>query len=269
MSIVISTALVLAGAGDGLSLDHPIIGSHNVVTSATIAADEEASGYPASNLANPTTFLEWRGTTTGAQELTITTNEVDAIDYVGIAKHNFGTGAIAISLGYYDGVTWVELVDEFIPADDSPLILRFTPQSLATVVIALAAGAVIPRAAVVYCGKLLVLERKIYVGHTPAPHARKTTFVNGRSESGNFLGRIELGAYRETSIPISLISPAWYREYMDPFLATGKDLPFFFGWRPLTYPQEVGYLWLMDDPMPVPTGPSNLIAFDMKVGGVV
>ncbi len=274
MSIHISTALVLIAASPtglpgGLTLDHPIIGYHNVVTASTIVATAEAAGYPASNLANPATHLEWRGTTAGEQYLTITTNEVDEIDYIGVARHNWATAEIAVSVeGFIDGV-WENIVDEFMPASDGPLLLRFEPQSLAQIRIKLTAGSVVPRAAVVYCGALLVLERKVYVGHTPMPHARKNSIVNGRSESGNFLGRVVLGSWRESTVPLSLISPAWYREYMDDFLEVAKEVPFFFGWRPETYPQEVGYAWLIDDPMPVPTGPSNLIAFDLKVGGVV
>lgn len=274
MSIHISTSLVLLAASPtglpgGVTLDHPVIGYHNVVTASTIVATAEAASYPASNLANPATHLEWRGTTPGEQYLTITTNEVDPIDYIGIARHNWATAEIAVSVeGFIDGV-WENIVDEFMPATDGPLLLRFEAQSLSDVRIKLAAGSVIPRAAVVYCGELLILERKIYVGHTPLPHARKFNIVNGRSESGNFLGRIVTGETRETTVPLSLISPAWYREYMDPFLAVADETPFFFGWRPEIYPAEIGFGWLLDEPMPVPTGPSNLIAFDLSVGGIV
>ena len=55
---------------------------------------------------------------------------------------------------------------------------------------------------------------------------------------------------------------------MRPFLREGKNLPFFFGWRPEDYPFESGYGYLMDDPAPAPVGPSNLIAFDLKISGV-
>lgn len=272
MSIVISTALVLADSADGLSLDHPVIGWHTVVTSTTIAADTEDANYPASNMANPATHLEWRAGDTTEQYITVTTNYVDDIDYVAIAKHNLSSGEIPVSVGYFDTSSppvWVELVDEVMLSDDGPAIFRFTAQSQATVKIKLGAGTDPARIAVVYVGKLLVLERKIYVGHTPLPHARKFSIANGRSESGNYLGRIVLGEWRESSIPLSLISPAWYRSNMDPFLAVADETPFFFGWRPETYPRECGYGWLIEDPMPTPTGPSNLIAFDLKVGGVV
>lgn len=267
--IVISSAVVLADVADALSLDHPVIGWRNVVTTSTIVADTEEDNYPASNLANPATHLEWRGEDTSEQYITITTNEVDPIDYVAVARPNWGTAEIPVSIeGFISGV-WTEIVEEVMLPDDGPALFRFTSQSLSQVRIRLQSGSDIPRAAVVYCGKLLVLERKVYVGHTPMPHARKSSIVNGRSESGNFLGRIVLGSWRDSTVPLSLISPAWYRSYMDPFLAVAKDTPFFFGWRPQTYSREIGYGWLIDDPMPTPVGPSNLIAFDLKVGGIV
>jgi len=271
MSLVISSAVVLAEAADGLSLDHPVIGWHNVVTSTTISADTEETNYPASNLANPATHLEWRAEDTTEQYLTITTNYIDPIDYVAVARHNFSSGAIPVSIGYFDTSSppvWIELVEEVMLPDDGPALFRFDAESLSTVMIKLAAGDDPARAAVVYVGKLLVLERKIYVGHTPMPDGIKTNVANGRSETGNFLGRIVLGQWRESTVPLSLISPSWFRTYMRPFLRDGRDLPFFFAWRPLTYNMEVGFGWLTEDPAPAPVGPHNLIAFDLKVSGV-
>ncbi|WP_424630042.1 hypothetical protein [Bradyrhizobium sp. SYSU BS000235] len=236
--------------------------------SAPIAADTQDVNFPASNLANPATHLEWRAADSTEQYLTVTVNEVDPIDYVGVARHNFGTAAIAVSVeGLIDGV-WIELVPPRILSDDSPLMLRFVAQSLAQIRLKMASGSDAARAAVLYVGKLLDLERKVYVGHTPLPHGRKSNIANGMSESGNFLGRIVLGEWRESTVPLSLISPAWFRTYMDPFLKVAKEVPFFFAWRPSTYPNEVGYVWFTDDPKPAPAGPSNLIALDWALSGI-
>src|SRR5687768_7274229 len=115
MSLVISSALVLAEVADDLSLNHPVIGWHNVVTASTIVATNEDASYPASNLANPTTHLEWRIDDDTEQYLTVTTNCIDEIDYVGIAGHNYGSGEIPVSVGYFDTSSppvWVELVEE-------------------------------------------------------------------------------------------------------------------------------------------------------------
>jgi hypothetical protein len=268
MSLVISSALVVADEADDLSLDHPVIGWHTVVTAETIVATAANASYPASNLANPATHLEWRGTSTILQYITVTTNYVDEIDYVAVAKHNFSSAEIAVSIeGFISGV-WTTIVEAVMLPDDGPALFRFTAQSLSQVRIKLAAGSEVPRAAVVYVGKLLVIERKVYAGHMSITDGIKVTVANGRSESGNFLGRIVLGEHRETTVPLSLITPAWFRSNMREFLTDGRDLPFFFAWRPQTYPREVGYGWLTEDPTPTPTPPSHLLAFDLKVSGV-
>ena len=269
MPLVLSGDLVLLPAEAALDADSPLVGWHNVVAATTIVADVQDASFPASNLANPATHLEWRSTSTALQYVTITTNYVGQIDYVGIAKHNFGSAGIAVSLGYFTaGPTWNELVAPFIPADDKPIMLRFTPQGQAEVKIKLAAGSAAPRAAVVYCGKLLVVPR-IYSGHTPLPYGRRNTGTSGMSESGNFLGSIITGEWRETVLPFRLIDPAFYRGKMDAFVASANArTPFFFAWRPSSYPLEVGYGWLTDNAEPVPEAPSNLFTLSMSVRGI-
>jgi hypothetical protein len=271
MPIVISNNFILTQPDNEfpVTLDHPIIGWHNIVTSSTIEADTAEASNPASNLANPATHLYWRAADTTEQYLTITTNYVDEIDYLAVAGHNFSTAEITVSVeGFIDGV-WTEIVEEHMLSSDGPLLFRFTSQSLSKIRLKMQAGVTAARAAVVYVGSLLTLERKIYVGHTPMVHGRKNEILNGYSETGNFLGRNVLGSWRESTIPLSLISPRWYRENMDAFLEVAVTTPFFFAWRPETYPSEVGYAYLMEDPMPTPQSPSNKLAFDLKVRGVV
>ncbi|MCK1541451.1 hypothetical protein IVB12_05520 [Bradyrhizobium sp. 179] len=270
MPLITSGAFVLTQPDDEfpVTLDHPVIGWHNLVTSTTIIADTAEANYPASNLANPATHLEWRAADTTKQYLTITTNYVDEIDYIAVARHNFASAEIPVSVEGFIGGVWTEIVEEHQLTDDGPVLFRFTSQSLSQIRLRMQSGVEEARAAVVYVGALLTLERKIYVGHTPMPHGRKNEIVNGMSETGNFLGRLVLGSWRESTIPLSLISPAWYREFMDEFLDAAKTTPFFFAWRPETYPLEVGFAYLMEDPMPTPQAPSNKLAFDLKVRGV-
>lgn len=245
----------------------PAIGYRNVVTPSTIVADTQDVNYPASNLANPATNSEWRAADDSEQYLTITISDPEDIDYVGIARHNFGSAEIPVSIEEFADGGWQELVEDIMPGDDSPLMFRFEPHSCAQIRIRMQPGNEPPRAAVVYVGKLLDLERKIYAGHTPLPHARKINLATGISESGNYLGSIVLGEFRSTSVPFSLISPDWYRQMMEPFIKT-RPSPFFFAWRPQAYPHEVGYCWITNDPMPTPTGPSNLLSFDWSITGI-
>jgi hypothetical protein len=266
--IVISSNYVLSPAAAAADPDLPAVGYHNVVRADSIVVDTQEENYPASNLANPATHLEWRAADDSEQYITITTNEVDPIDYVGIARHNLGTAEIVVSVEANIDAVWTEIVEETMLPDDTPAVLRFAAASYSQVRIRLQTGSDAARIAVVYCGKLLDLERKVWVGHTPLPYARKIDVASNRSVSGNFLGRIILGEGRESTIPLSLFTPSWYRANMDAFLVAAQEIPFFFAWRPSTYPNEVGFCDLVDDPMPTPVGPSNLLAFDLKVNGV-
>lgn len=266
--IVISSAYVLAAAAAEADPDLPAVGYHNVVVAGSIVADTQQANYPASNLANPATHLEWRAEDDSEQYITITTNEVDPIDYVGIARHNLGTAEIPVSIEANIDTVWTEIVEERMLANDEPVIFRFEAASYSQVRIRLQAGTDTARAAVVYVGKLLDLERKVYVGHTPLTDARQISVASNRSVSGNFLGRIILGEGRESTVPLSLLTPSWYRANMRAFLDAAREIPFFFAWRPSTYPNEVGFCDLMNDPMPAPVGPSNLLSFELKLNGV-
>lgn len=268
--LVISPNLVLTPTEAARDPNCPLVAWQNVVTAAGIDADYEDPSWPAANLANALTHLQWRSTSTLAQEVNFAIGTVDEVNSLSIANHNFGSAEIAVTVGYYDGgLVWHELVPEMMPADDKPLMYWFTSTSLSSITLRLAAGAAAPRAAVVYVGQLLVLERRIYVDHVPLPHARRVKAVNGRSESGAYIGRIVLQRSRETTIALQLLTPEFLREELDAFLAAAvEDTPFFFAWRPEDYPLEVGYCWLLDDPMPAPASPANLIAVSLKVGGI-
>jgi hypothetical protein len=130
------------------------------------------------------------------------------------------------------------------------------------------AGAAPPTIAVVYAGALLVLQRRIYVGHTPIPYGRSAKITNGRSESGNFLGRIVLNEKTQSAVKMQNLTPAWYRQHLDPFIAASKEAPFFFAWRPLSYPREVGYAWMTNDPQPSNARANGMMQIDLQMTGI-
>lgn len=274
MSVYVSSSFVLVGDEAGLSLDHPVIGWDNIVTTTNIATTSDLTGYPRTNLANPATHLKWKAVTTDDYYISVLFNGRTDIDYVGIAKHNFGSAGIAVSLGYNIGspAVWHEVVAEYIPANDEPILLRFKqPVDSAYIQIKLrsVAGSAPAEAAVVYVGKLLVLPRKIYQGLTPINYGRVARATNGKSESGNFLGRIVTQEFVQTKIPLSLISPDYYRDHIDAFLNACQEVPFFFSWRPQSYPHEVGYCFMTNDPVPVNEAPHGLISIALEMTGVV
>lgn len=252
-----------------LNANSPIIAYHNVVTTANIAATTANASYPASNLANPATHLQWKGTSTGADEyVTVTLDGVTEVDYVGIARHNLGTKGELVTIQTDTGGVWSDQVS-FTPADDGPIIACFPKAAYAGVRIKIAAGSPVPEIAAVYVGAMLRLQRRIYVGHTPINYGVRNTVVVGRAEAGHYLGRVITGQHTETSVDLKNLTPGWYRAYMQPFVEAARTAPFFFAWRPVAYPLEVGYTWLTSDPMPKNQLPNGMMQVQLDISGIV
>lgn len=278
MAVVISNSLTLSdtiSGGGVINSDNPIIGYQNLVSTLNVSATTEAAGFPATNLANNSTSLRWLGETSSPEEdeyLTAAVSTIELCDYVGIARHNFGSAQITVSLESLDvdasPDAWNEIVQEFIPANDQPIIMRFTPQALSSVRVRLQPGSEAPTAAVLYVGRLLLVQRRLYVGHTPSNYGRMTKVTNGRSENGSFLGRIVLNEATKTSIALSNLTPTWYRTYFDPFVTAAQEDPFFWAWRPGSYPAECGFAWMLNDPKPSNESPNGMMQVSFDIGGI-
>lgn len=250
--ILLSSALVLSPEAATLSLNNPVILYRNLITASDITATSEEDDYPASNLANPLTFPDagWRATSTAEQALEFTISDADGPSGLGFAEHNFGTAEIGVKVERYVDGDWETLFDQ-MPASDAPLMFRFDQVSTAEMKVTLASGNAAARAAVVVIGPALVVQRRIWLGHTPITMGITTETVNGISQAGDYLGTDVLGETNGTTIDIKNLTPDWYRTYFDPFIRAAKTSPFFFAWRPVDYPNEVGYCWLNGNPKPV------------------
>lgn len=269
--IIISSSVVLSPTEE-FGSNNPVIGIDNLVTVDNVTAETEAAGYPITNVANPITSpgARWRANDTTEQAVSVVVNTVEEIDYIAVARHNFGSAQIPVTVeGSTDGgMGWSELVAETLLADDAPAIFRFDPQALTNIRLVLGEGDEAAEIAVLYTGKLLILQRRVYVGHTPITYGRSTTIVNGKSEGGDFLGRIVTSEQRSTSVDLKNITPAWYRQSMDPFIEASKDTPFFFAWRPGDYPNEVGFCWMTNEPQPQNARPNGMMNIQMQMTGI-
>lgn len=239
--------------------DLPIIGWNNVVTTSNVYAESEAD-YPPSNVANPSTALKWVHETSGSpvsatEYFTIDVSQGDTINYVAIAGHNFSTAGIAVGLelaSFNSPIAGAESIFEpQIPEDDSPLIFLFSTREIEGIRIILTTTATAAEMAVVYVGEYMVMEEGIQADHSPLPLANAYEFMSGRSENGQFLGRIVLSHQYQSSATFSNMTKAWIRSDLVPFLNFASENPFFYIWSPLTYPDETAFAWLENDPQPV------------------
>jgi len=256
-------------ADQSLNKNNPVILWNNLVTAAGVDSDTEQAMYPATNLANPSTISVWKGDAIALEAVRFTF-DAQTVDCFGIYGHNAREAGCTVSF-YYAPVGGVyQLVDTIpVPTDDSPIIFKMNPVETETVQVVFSAGTAKPQAAVIYVGEALVVQRRIYVGHTPITMGRATKVVTGRSESGAFLGRIIVGEGRMNSVALKNLDPDWYREKMDPFIEEAAESPFFFAWRPLSYPAEIGYAWLTNEPKPINSLANGMMQVDLEIAGVV
>lgn len=253
MSILLAPSLVISPSGD-LPNTYPLVLWDNKVTAAGLSADSATTAGPVGNLANPDTVAGWVSGSTAEQLVTIT-GLTGQSDCIGIARHNLGSAGVEVSV---EGITaasspsWVEVFPGALLATDDPAMLVFDADYYTGLRLRLIPDGTAPQAAVLFAGLGLRIERGLQPGFTPIIDGRDVEIVNGRSESGEFLGSIVVGAGLSASVEIKALSPTWYRTNMRPFIeAANGGASFFFAWNPEDYPSEVGYCWLAAPARPV------------------
>lgn len=284
MTVVLSSSLVMGPKPD-IDLDNPLIGWHNLVTPANVGSGDGTGpvgtiAHPTTNLANPSTYQKFQTYTGGIDFwIDVVLDGTEDVDYFALAGHNLGTMKRSVQLvGAMERDSEGDLILEpitelFQVTSDTPLLIRFPPKKYIYVGLdcysAEQAEDDIVYAAVMYVGRLLVLERKIQVTFTPLPYGRRSEISSLRSERGQFLGRVVTGEWSESTAVISHLSPDWYRTNMDKFLDAARKTPFFFAWAPMSYPNEVGYAWLMEDAVPEIHTPLGHIQVNLAMQGIV
>jgi hypothetical protein len=255
--IVISSPLVLSLSGT-YSENLPVIGWQNLVSVVGITADYEEAEYPATNLANVATNLLWKSGDASEQYIEFEIATEDQVDYIGVARHNFGSGEIIVSVEYLSDdespEVWTELVQETLLPNDNAAIFRFEPTYLTHAKIRLRLqpqGTVEPQAAVAYVGRLLVMPRSFPESHTPVNFGTETDTAVGESDGGEYLGAIIRRRRLSSTIDFQFLNDVWYRANMADFVDfANRRNPFFFAWNPGEHPTEVGFSWLTSDAQP-------------------
>jgi hypothetical protein len=279
VSIVLSQALVLSPGSE--SLNTPVFGWNSLLSQATVTATTEADGFPVTNLINPSTAMRWKGSEDispfpATEYITALFDVAQDLDYLAVAIHNLGTWQNTVSVEYLDTTvspeTWTELVEERILANDDPALFRFTPQTISGIRLKIQGSPLTdpnaPMIAVMHVGKLLVMPRGTSGDHIPINLGIQTNLMTGRSETGNFIGRVVLSEQRTTSIPFQRLDATWYRTYMQPFIIAAKQDPFFFAWKPQEFPNDIGFCWLTNDVQPSRHFDTGTMAVTLQMNGV-
>jgi hypothetical protein len=244
-------------------LNHARIGWENLAYGLTPTSSTAAAGFPAIAATYPTTFEFWKPTALPAA-WGIDFGSAKTVDYCGLVGDlNGATIEIQSSSNFS---TWTTR-GTIGPTTDRINMALFLPvearywRLLVTVAI--------PSIAVVYLGQALAMQRKIYQGHTPLTLSRMTELSNNMSDGGQYLGRSVIRKGAQTSCDWSHLTADWYRANFDPFVKAARTAPFFIGWRPESYPNELGYVWTDNDIAPQNTGPKNYMSVGVSFMGLI
>lgn len=268
MSIYISNSLYLGGGlGADFNENNPIIGYHSILVPADFSASSPVAARPAANMWTPDTASVWEGNPYSGvianyeETIEISNSANRTVNYVGIAKHNFGDGGYTYVFQYSTdgGSTWSDITTPRIVGRNDAIVDYFDDVTYALFRIKLtktSAEVIAPIIAHVKLGEALVLQRRIYVGHKPATMAKKVKKITNGSENGQYLGQEIVRSYYTSECSQSNNTPDFVRENIAPFIdhingdvevEGSAPASFFFAWRPGDYPDEVVYGWTDDN----------------------
>ena len=263
MGLVIGSGVVLSEFITP-EFSQAIICFDNVLGVDNVSATSASADNPITNIANASTSFLWEAGSTSSQTITINSDGRD-IDYVGLARHNLNQPGLTIEVKF-NGVTVLQ--PQAVPNRDA-LLLILAVATPTTIQIVISGAQVAAKVAVVYAGKSLILERGLYVGHTPITYGRDRTAINGISENGQYLGEIVVRETNSTQVSLKNLTPLWYRENLDPFFSASPRAPCFWSWRSIDYPSEVGYCWTEGNPKPVNQLSNGMMSIDWNFKGIV
>lgn len=248
----------------------------------TISTDREDPDHPLVNIKNPATNLFYRETTGGVLSPTITidfdsSEEVDTIAIQGHNCYNI-TNLFTISCLYQNDNGTFRETEETIYSysnepgsrinilDNRPIIFRIEKRKYRKINInfLLASGFRL-QVANIFAGVALKMPRGVYVGHKPITYARESNIVTGKSESGQFLGRIVVGETYQNEFRLSNIEPDFFRQEIAPFFDNADENPFFMAWRPDEYSSETAYCWSVSNMNVINQLPNGMVEIDFTI----
>lgn len=257
--------MITLPSGDTLP-NNPRIGYRTILPDCTMAATGEAVGFPVDNLANPATYLPWKGDDAAGQTISITPTASTPVNYLGIARHNLA-GVQYTLQSSPDNSAWTTVV-QATPSDNAPIVHAFDEVDQPYYRLVLGAGSVAPSIAVLYLGEILTIQRRIHVGHTPAQLGRVREISSGVSESGQYLGRVLRAETFETSVDLVNLTSTHFYDDIDPFLDLAAVTPFFWARRPTARPDEVVFAWMQGNPQVSNQRNNGMMQVSWKMQGI-
>lgn len=247
MSIAISAGRTTAL---GTQTNHPFFAWENLAAAATLGGTTTLTGGAASNAVNMNTHSYWLpDVSTTTASLIVDLGSAASIGFAAIVAHNLFTygGSVQVRRGT-DGVSWSDAgAGSVTPTNNSPIAWRWVASSYRywqfyftglTSGDDLAVG-------VAFLGNELVMPRPFYQGFSPILTPTEVELQSNVSVGGNYLGSSVIKRGSTLQAEWNNLSPTFVRgtSWLSFQRHFNDGLPFFFGWRPAKYPQDIHYAW--------------------------
>ena len=268
MTVIFQSGYTLP-SGDYPLTHARIAHSLNWLSGGTASVSTTATGFYADAPLNTLTYERWKPTSVFATWEYDHGSAVEC-DYCCIAAHTISTNSCDLSVQYWTGSAWSNL----IPANstissDEPIMAIFEPVTAQRWRIAVTNGTP-PEIGVVKFGSAMQMERPLYGGHAPIPMARQTILRSNYSETGEYLGRVKQRNYLTTEYAWQHLSSTWVRNNWPSFQLATEAEPFWLAWRPSNTgntdnQNDVAFAQLDEVPIPSYTGVKNYMEVSMSV----
>lgn len=259
--IYISNALYLAEVSASNFVNKPLIGWKSNLRLEDFSSSD---GPDAGIMWSPDTYSYWASdpVTSGSPiefVINLYNNNAETVNYIGIAGHNFYKNASPSNFTFlleysFDNVTFTDAFPESATISNAALMIYFDDVAATyfrLTIKSLAGTDVSAQIAHLRLGKILRLQRKIYVGVSPFGLNKKVEKTISVSDNGKYLGGVTKSTVNLYTLPQMDNTPDFVRQEINDFLDhtdllspswnNGPTGTFFAAWRPDEYPAEILY----------------------------
>lgn len=244
----------LGSYSSSIALNHPRIAYENYDATAT---GTTGVTYDADVVTNEYTYDRWDPASGG--NLTLDFGSLQAVSYIAIAAHTLNGETVTLEWST-DDVTYTSL-HSAVETSDNPLMFVFTEVSARYIKLTITGGEV----GVMYCGRILEMQRGIYSGHTPVTLSRNTVKNLNRSVKGQFLGTSIIRTGLSASYEFKNIPIGWYETNIEPLAIAARTRPIFIAWNPSEHPDHTAYGYVQGDIKPTLSGVLDYCEFGFEL----
>lgn len=254
--------------------NNPFVAHTNAGASATLSGTAVLTDGAATNAFTGTTYDYWLPNVSGTTaELEMQFGADASYSFAAIAAHNLSDYGATVSVqNSADGITWADAgAGTVTPADNAPIAWRMAASGNDAdywrfYITGLTASDPI-YIGVAFLGNDLVMPRRFYQGFSPVLQPTEVALQSNVSEGGNYVGSSVVRRGSTLQAQFDYLAPAFVRG--TGFQAFQTDFnngaPFFFGWRPQKYPEDLHYCWRTGNVIrPENTGPKDFMGYQFS-----